>query len=336
MSIHIIKVILISFLVSEVLAGRDDPTDSEILIGMGLSTAAGMATCLGAAIVFSKTLSSYATGIVLAAALSLSAGVMIYVSFVEMFSEALHSFAEAGISESLSSLYTFLAFFGGMAICKAIDIFVHYLDDKAEVTSHGGKTPPIPSKSLELQSKNLSSDKEEEVETKRDVESGDTQSSDKKIQGSGDLQKMGLLTAAAVALHNFPEGLATFIGALEDTSVGATLALAIAIHNIPEGIAVAMPIYYGTGNAKKAMLWAFLSGIAEPMGALIGYLVLMDHFSDTTFGVVFALVAGMMIYISFACLLPTAFKYDPENKVSAPFCVLGMIIMGLSIVLFDI
>ena len=222
------------------------------------------------------------------------------------------------------------------AICKAIDIFVHYLDDKAEVTSHGDKIPPIPSKSLELQNRNLSSDNNNQEESKRDVESGDIQSSDKEIHGSGDLQKMGLLTAAAVALHNFPEGLATFIGALEDTSVGATLALAIAIHNIPEGIAVAMPIYYGTGNAKKAMLWAFLSGIAEPMGALIGYLVLMDHFSDTTFGVVFALVAGMMIYISFVCLLPTAFKYDPENKVYAPFCVLGMIIMGLSIVLFDI
>ena len=107
-------VIIIILLLKEVAAGRDNPTDSEILIGMGLSTAAGMATCLGAAIVFSKTLSSYANGYVLAAALSLSSGVMIYVSFVEMFSEALHSFAEAGISESLSSLYTFLAFFGGM------------------------------------------------------------------------------------------------------------------------------------------------------------------------------------------------------------------------------
>jgi zinc transporter, ZIP family len=339
----IIACIMMCSLPDVVVAGREDPTTSEVLIGMALSTGAGLATLIGAFIVFSKTASRFASGKVLAGALSLSAGVMIYVSFVEMFSESIHMFSEAGLSDSLASLYTFLAFFGGMAICKSIDIFVHYLD--GDNHHHGADEPP--SVAVELRdvshNKNNDDDEEEDVEKKveeskqLDVEIGSSDDTKKKLDHDrGALQKMGLLTAAAVALHNFPEGLATFIGALDDTSVGATLAIAIAIHNIPEGIAVAMPIYYGTGDAKKALLWTFLSGIAEPMGALIGYVVLMDHFTDTTFGVVFALVAGMMIYISFSCLLPTAFKYDPENKVSVPFCVLGMLIMGLSIVLFDI
>ena len=148
------------------------------------------------------------------------------------------------------------------------------------------------------------------------------------------LVHMGLSTALAIALHNFPEGLATFVAALADPSVGVVLAIAIAIHNIPEGLCVALPIYYATGNRWKGFMWGCLSGLSEPVAALLGWAVLANAMSQTAFATLFGLVSGMMVMISFKELLPTAHRYDPEDTVVTYSVVVGMAIMAVSLVLF--
>ena len=148
------------------------------------------------------------------------------------------------------------------------------------------------------------------------------------------LMRMSVNTAIAISLHNFPEGLATFVATLSDPGVGAVLAIAIAIHNIPEGLCVAMPIYYATGNRWKAFGWALFSGVAEPIAALLGWAVLANSFSDKLYAVLFGLVAGMMVIISTRELLPTAHRYDPEDSVVTYSFMAGMVIIALSLVLF--
>jgi len=151
------------------------------------------------------------------------------------------------------------------------------------------------------------------------------------------LNKMGLMTALAIGIHNFPEGLATFLGTLDDPNVGASLAVSIGIHNIPEGLCVAIPIYYAYGDRNKAFWWAFVSGISEPIGAFIGWLVVVacgGEMSQWAYGVLFGMVAGMMCFIVIKELLPTAYRYDPEDTVVTYSFIAGMIIMALSLVLF--
>ena len=150
------------------------------------------------------------------------------------------------------------------------------------------------------------------------------------------LMRMSINTAIAIGLHNFPEGLATFVATLNDPKVGAVLAVAIAIHNIPEGLCVAMPIYYATGQRWKAFGWAVLSGASEPLAALLGWAVLANSFTDTMYAVLFGLVAGMMVIISVRELLPTAHRYDPEDAVVTYAFIAGMCVMALSLVLFII
>ena len=148
------------------------------------------------------------------------------------------------------------------------------------------------------------------------------------------LKRMGINTALAIAIHNFPEGLATFVAALDDPSVGAVLAIAIGIHNIPEGLCVALPIYYATGDRKKAFLWGVLSGVSEPVAALLGWAVLATSFSQTMYAVLFGLVSGMMVIISLKELLPTAHKYDPNDTVVTLSLIFGMVIIAVSLILF--
>ena len=149
------------------------------------------------------------------------------------------------------------------------------------------------------------------------------------------LKNMGLMTAIAIGLHNFPEGLATFVAALADPKLGGALAIAIAIHNIPEGICVAMPIYYATGSKWKGFWWSFLSGLSEPLGAVVGYAILQGNaMSDAAFGSLFGCVAGMMIFVSIKELIPTALKYDPHDVFVTNYVFVGMAIMALSLVLF--
>jgi ZIP family zinc transporter len=143
---------------------------------------------------------------------------------------------------------------------------------------------------------------------------------------------MGVLTALAVAIHNFPEGFATLISAVKDPALGMSIAIAIAIHNIPEGIAVAVPIYYATGSRLKAFKYSFLSGLAEPIGAIVGYLLLLPFMSDVIFGIAFASVGGIMVFISFDQLLPAARDYGDHHK-SIYGLIAGMIVMAVSLVM---
>ena len=147
------------------------------------------------------------------------------------------------------------------------------------------------------------------------------------------LMRMGVMTALAIAIHNFPEGLATFVSALQDPSIAIPIVVAIAIHNIPEGIAVSVPIYHATGSKGKAFRYSFLSGLAEPVGALIGWLLLMPIMSDLVFGILFAGVAGIMVFISLDELLPSAREYG-EHHLSIYGLICGMAVMAISLLLF--
>ena len=171
-------------------------------------------------------------------------------------------------------------------------------------------------------------------ETLSAIEEGKGEGTAQKKEVDKRLIRMGLMTALAIGIHNFPEGLATFVATLSDAYVGAALAVAIAIHNIPEGLCVAIPVYYATGNRMKAFGWAFLSGISEPIGAGIGWLILKDEMTDQAFGILFGLVGGMMVMISLQELIPTAVRYDPGDKVTTNTIFIGMAVMALSIVLF--
>ena len=150
---------------------------------------------------------------------------------------------------------------------------------------------------------------------------------------TGGLMRVGLLTALAIAIHNFPEGLATFVSALQSPSVAIPIVAAIAIHNIPEGIAVSVPIYQATGSRRKAFCYSFLSGLAEPLGALLGWLVLRPFMNDTVLGILFAGVAGIMVFISFDELLPAAREYG-EHHLSLYGLIAGMAVMAVSLLLF--
>lgn len=144
--------------------------------------------------------------------------------------------------------------------------------------------------------------------------------------------RVGLFTALAIAIHNFPEGLATFVSALQGPGIAIPIVVAIAIHNIPEGIAVSVPIYQATGSRKKAFIYSFISGLAEPLGALAGWLILMPVMNDVVYGIIFATVAGIMVFISIDELLPAAREYG-EHHLSIYGLISGMIIMAVSLLL---
>jgi ZIP family zinc transporter len=161
---------------------------------------------------------------------------------------------------------------------------------------------------------------------------------EQKIKDSSEEQKnklmrMGMFSALAIGIHNFPEGLATFMSGLTNPTLGISIAVAIAIHNIPEGLAVSAPIFYATKSRKKAFVYSFLSGLAEPIGALLGYFILRSIFNETTFGVIFAAVAGIMVYISLDELLPTAEEYG-EHHLAIGGLIIGMLVMAVSLLLF--
>jgi len=196
-----------------------------------------------------------------------------------------------------------LSFFGGIAFIAIIDKLVPSYENPHEMHSI-----------------------EEMDQGKENLPKDETHNFDK-------LRRTGIFAAIAIAIHNFPEGLATFTAALTDPALGMAIAVAIAIHNIPEGIAVSIPLYYATGDRKKAFFYSFLSGLSEPVGALIGYLVLMPFFSPTLFGVLFAGVAGIMVFISFDELLPAAEEFG-EHHLSVYGLIAGMAVMALSLLLF--
>ncbi|KAF1015707.1 MAG: Zinc transporter ZupT [Stenotrophomonas maltophilia] len=147
------------------------------------------------------------------------------------------------------------------------------------------------------------------------------------------LKRVGLLTSIAITAHNFPEGLATFFATLESPSVGMPLAFAIAIHNIPEGIAIAVPVYFATQNKFYAFSASLLSGLAEPVGAVLGYVLLKGALSHAMFGWVFGLIAGVMVFLALDELLPAAKRYAKGHETVYGL-VAGMGTLAISLVLF--
>lgn len=267
--------------------------EGNVLLALLLTLFAGLATGVGSLIAFftSRTNTKF-----LSLALGFSAGVMIYVSLVEIFVKAKDELTQA-LGDTNGYWMTLVGFFGGMLLIALIDKFIP-----------NNKNP-------------------HEVRMVEDVDSVEAN-----LKDADKLMKMGTFTALAIAIHNFPEGIATFLSVLDDPNVGFAVAIAVAIHNIPEGIAVAIPIFYATGIRAKAFKLSLLSGLAEPLGALVAYLILAPFLTPVMFGVIFAGVAGIMVFISLDELLPAAKKYD-ETHLSIYGVVAGMAVMGISLVL---
>lgn len=263
----------------------------NVLFAFGLTIFAGLATGVGSLMsFFSKKFSPK----FLAGALGFSAGVMIYVSLIEIFDKARTALTGA-LGDKPGYWATVGSFFAGIAIIAIIDKLIPSYQNPHEMQGN-----PC----------------------------GDCRDEEKQFK----LMRMGLFSALAIGIHNFPEGLATFMAGLSDPTLGVSIAVAIAIHNIPEGIAVSAPIYYATKSRKKAFYLSFLSGLSEPVGALLGFFILRQWFNDVTFGIVFAAVAGVMVYISLDELLPTAEEYG-EHHVAIGGVMAGMVVMALSLLL---
>jgi len=264
--------------------------ESNLLFAFALTLFAGLSTGIGSVMAF---MSKGFNPKFLAGSLGFSAGVMIYVSLVEIFMKARTSLSDI-FGQREGYYYTMLAFFGGMAVIAIIDKLVPSYENPHE--------------------QHCVEDCENEMKNKK-------------------LMRMGILSALAIGIHNFPEGLATFISAVDNPHLGISIAFAIAIHNIPEGIAVSVPIYYATKSRKKAFWYSFSSGLSEPIGALLGYFLLKQFFGPALFGIIFASVAGIMVFISLDELLPTAEKYG-EHHVAIYGLVGGMVVMAVSLMLF--
>jgi zinc transporter, ZIP family len=265
----------------------------EILFAFGLTLFAGLATGIGSILAFftSTTNTKF-----LSIALGFSAGVMIYVSMIEIFVKAKDALVSA-MGIQLGNWATVGGFFGGILLIAMIDKFIPKQSNPHELKKVEDMNQPA-----------------------------------KTVQDTA-LLKMGTFTALAIGIHNFPEGIATFTSAIQDPALGVAIAIAIAIHNIPEGIAVSVPVYFATGDKKKAFKLSFLSGLSEPIGALAAYFFLMPFLNDIMFGVIFAAVAGIMVFISLDELLPAAKRYD-ESHLAIYGLIAGMAVMAISLLLF--
>jgi len=272
-----------------------------------LSIAAGSMTMLGASIVFCPALVKRTNHKVLASGLGFSSGVMVLIGFIDIWTKSKDAFTDYGYNEAYSFAFATGSIFIGAIIMRIIDYIVYLLSGKHATTIEFGQ--PI----------------------------GNGEASINK-QDEAKLKSVSLSAAMAIALHNFPEGIAVFVATLENPTVGAALAVGIAFHNIPEGLSVALPMYYATGNRCLAFGWAFLSGVAEPIGALIAYAIIYfsgEEIHQMVYATMFGIVTGIMVMISMTGLLPTAYKFDPQGDVVANSLIAGMAFMATSLVLFQ-
>ncbi len=151
---------------------------------------------------------------------------------------------------------------------------------------------------------------------------------------NGTLYKVGIFSMIAIILHNIPEGIATFLSSVNNITIGIVLTIAIALHNIPEGISISVPVYKATRDRKKALLYTFISGMSEPLGAILAYLFLEPIVTDTIMGILLSIIAGIMTHISISQLLPTALKYK-EKKKTLIFFIIGILFMSISHILMS-
>ncbi|RLI64067.1 MAG: zinc transporter ZupT [Promethearchaeia archaeon] len=259
-----------------------------------LTILAGLSTGIGSTIAFfiKKPKTSY-----LSFALGLSAGVMLYISFMELLPNGLKVIGE---------FWSIIILFSGMLFIGIMDFLLPEVENPHHI---------VDSECLK--------EKFEKCEDE----------GDKKSRNDIKLMNMGVVMGIAIGIHNFPKGMATFGTALSNLNLGILTAIAIALHNIPEGISVSIPIFYASHNKKKAFLYSFLSGLAEPIGAAIGYLILRPFLTEEVIGGLLVFISGVMIYISLDEILPTAHHYG-EGHVVIIGVVLGMIIMAISLLFF--
>ncbi len=298
----------------------------EVLIAFGLTLFAGLATGVGSAIAFFAKRTNYRF---LSISTGFSAGVMLYVSFVEIFfkgaDELARPVAEGGFGAYWGHWVNAGSFFGGIVLIAVIDRLIPSAENPHEVHTREETEPlhdpnaPLPDFDSIAADPKHAAPGAHDHRVRRDK-----------------LLRMGLFTALAITIHNFPEGLATFLAALNDPGLGLAIAVAIALHNIPEGISVSVPIYYATGSRKKAFAYSLLSGVAEPVGAGVAYLLLLaaggGEISPSLMGVLFGVVAGVMVFISLDELLPTSRAYGKGHD-SLYGLLAGMVMMALSLLL---
>lgn len=270
--------------------------EKQLFFAFLLTLLAGISTGIGSAIAFfaKRTHTSF-----LSVSLGFSAGVMIYVSFMDLMPNAVGWLTEIHGSR-LGVLYATLSFFAGVLLILLIDRLVPDRENphemrRVEAMEHIGRIGS-------------------------------------NIRRHPNLLRTGLITALVLGIHNFPEGMVTFLAGLKDINIAIPISIAIAIHNIPEGISVSVPIYYATGNRKYAFCLSFLSGLAEPVGAFIGYLLLAPYLNDQIFGLIFGMIAGIMVFISLDELLPAAEEYGKHHHAVYGL-IAGMGVMAASLIL---
>jgi ZIP family zinc transporter len=291
---------------------------------LGLTLLAGMATGIGSAIAFFARRTDYRF---LSVMTGFSGGVMLYVSFVEMFPLGLASLVEA-YGERTGAWVNALAFFGGIALIGIIDHLVPSAENPHEI--HGEQeTAPL---------HDIRAPFPDFARAAVDPMGAEKGSHDHRAHDPK-LLRMGIFMAMAIGVHNLPEGLATFLSTLQDPKVGLAIAVAVALHNIPEGISVAVPIFYATGHRGRAFGWSVLSGLAEPLGALLAYLAMLFFFGGGTgiippqvMGIMFTGVAGIMVFISLDELLPASRAYGRGHD-SIYGLLAGMGVMALSLLM---
>ena len=277
---------------------------NNVLLAFGLTLFAGLSTGIGGAFaLFAKRTNTK----LLSLSLGFSAGVMIYVSFVEILPESVASFSEM-FGDVRASWYATLCFFTGVFIVLVLDRLIPSFENPNEMH------------------------RIEEVDVCGKKDGCGRRGRRKMNRRCNKLFRLGIVTAIVIALHNFPEGLATFFSSLKDIKLGIPIAIAIAIHNIPEGIAVAIPIYCSTGKKVKAFWYSLLTGFAEPVGALVGYFFFRNVLNGLFMGALLAAVAGIMVFISLDQLLPAAEEYG-EHHLAAYGTVAGMAVMALSLLI---
>ncbi|MGI6084389.1 MAG: zinc transporter ZupT [Acetivibrionales bacterium] len=260
-----------------------------------LSTLAGLSTGIGGliGILFKRTNTK-----ILSIMLGFSAGIMIYISFIELYQESQMNLCNIhGIVNG--KILTVLSFFFGITLMALINEFI--------------PEPEHPHRVKKI-----------ETIRRNNITSANS-------KNTGKLLRTGIFTTIAVTLHNFPEGIASYASTMKNSALGISIALAIAIHNIPEGIAVSIPVYYSTGSKKKAILASLFSGLSEPLGAIIAMAILGPLITDTMFGIIFGAVAGIMVYISLDELLPSSRAYG-EHNLSLLGLMLGMSVMAISVI----
>lgn len=296
---------------------------NEVVIAFGLTLFAGMATGIGSIIAFTAKRTNYRF---LSVATGFSAGVMLYVSFVEIFFKGVESLT-GRYGDYWGHWINAASFFGGMLLIGVIDNLIPAAENPHEI--HAEKeTRPLHDPKAPIPDFPIGENTSARTEDLHDHSAQHHK-----------LMRMGLFTALAIGIHNFPEGLATFLAALQDPGLGVAIAVAIALHNIPEGISVSVPIFYATGNRRKAFLYSMLSGLAEPVGAGIAYLAILFFAGGDNglvppelMGILFGGVAGIMVYISLDELLPTSRAYGKGHD-SLFGLVAGMAVMALSLLL---